>query len=195
MRAAVLLIALAACTPEVLTDTYFCGPDGTCPEGQACNGPDNRCVNASSAEGFTCGDTSLKTEPDDTAAQAHVLAGLTCSVPFKNDNCMLDGNDAEDWATFQSTCSGAADANIVIKFPVAFERLAIELWDLDTMTKLDDDAECSNGGQVALEARCITHAVAEGGHYGIKIRPAGDGNCDGNCSYNRYTLSVLLSKP
>ena len=194
MRAAALLIALAACTPDVFPDTYYCGPDGSCPEGQACNGPNNHCVSAGSVEPFVCGDDSLKTEPDDTASQAHLLPPPTCGIPSKSDNCMLDGNDAEDWMKLQ-TCSGAQELKLVLKFPVAFERLAMELWDLDTTTKLADDSACSDGGDDANEARCITSPVAENGNYGVKIRPVGDGNCDGNCSYNRYTLSVLLSKP
>jgi hypothetical protein len=195
MRAAVLLIALAACTPDVATGTYYCGPDGFCPEGQACNGPDNICVNASSAEAFACGERSAKTEPDDTATQAHLLPTPTCDIPFNTENCMLDGNDAEDWMKLQQPCGASKEVQLVLKFPVAFERLAMELWDLDTMTKVTDDAACADGGDDANELRCITSPVAENGNYGVKVRPAGDGNCDGNCSYNRYSLSVLLATP
>jgi hypothetical protein len=191
MRVAVLLIALAACTPDVLSETYFCGPDATCPEGQACNGPDNVCVIAAKAEDFSCGDMAIKTEPDDTAAQAHVL-NVVCSVPSARVyNCMLD-SDAEDWAKLLPGCTGQIKTTVA--FPVAFERLAVELWDLDSMTKLGDETDCTTG-ESGEEARCISSPITQGTNYGIKVRPSGEGNCDGNCPYNRYSLSVQLSTP
>ena len=61
MRAlAVLLLSITACTPDVLPDTYQCGPEGSCPEGQACNLADNHCVVPSLVQPFMC-------EPDNAS--------------------------------------------------------------------------------------------------------------------------------
>ena len=197
MRVAVLLaIALTACTPDVASGTYYCGPDAACPEGQVCNGPDNICMLPSSVEEFSC-DPGIPTEPDDTAAQAHALPTLACpSVPFVDENCMLEGDD-EDWVKLQgpSDCASGVQIEATVAFPIAFERIALELWDIDTMTKLAEDMACDREAKAGEEGRCITHPLVSGKNYGIKVRPAGDGNCDGNCRYNRYRLGVRLSTP
>ncbi|HUS32829.1 MAG TPA: hypothetical protein VMZ53_30215 [Kofleriaceae bacterium] len=203
MRAAVLLIALAACTPDVFSESYLCGPDALCPEGQACNGPDNICVLKGAAQPFSC-TPKIATEPDDSAANAHEIANLLCpSLPFSDENCMLQ-DDAEDWVKLKAPAMCNTNAVSTVKlaagvsFPIAFERIAIELWDLGTMTKLADDAECTRGeGVVGEEIRCLDYALVAGSSYGIKVRPAGagDGDCDGNCRFNRYTLRVELSTP
>jgi len=195
MRAAVLLVGLVACTPDVLSESYLCGPDAVCPEGQACNGPDHVCVLESRAQPFAC--TGAATEPDDTSAQAHVLQTTACQAPpVSESNCMLQG-DAEDWVKFQvpDVCSATVQVKVVISFPIAFERLATELWDLDHMTKVLDDAECDKSAEVGEENRCMLQTLVPGTNYGIEVRPAGDGNCDGNCSYNSYSLSLQLMTP
>jgi hypothetical protein len=197
MRAAVLLsIVLAACTPDVASETYYCGPDAACPEGQLCNGPDNVCMLPSSASAFAC-TPKIATEPDDSAAQAHALPTLACpSIPFVDENCMLEG-DTEDWVKFvgPSGCAGAVQVDASVAFPIAFERIAIELWDIDSMTKLAEDEACDQDAQAGEEGRCVTHELVAGKNYGIKVRPAGDGNCDGGCRYNRYRLGVRLTTP
>jgi hypothetical protein len=197
MRVVVLLsIALAACTPDVASETYYCGPNAACPEGQLCNGPDYTCVLPSSATAFAC-DPKIPTEPDDTAAQAHALPTLVCEqVPFVDENCLLEG-DAEDWVKFQAPtgCLGGIELEATVYFPIAFARIAIELWNLDTMTKLDEDAACTQTAEAGEDNRCITVALTPGTNYGIKVRPAGDRDCDGGCRYNFYRLTVGLSAP
>lgn len=197
MRAAVVLLTvLAACTPDVFSESYYCGPDSSCPDGQACNGTDNICVLASGAKPFACASTAIMTEPDNTAAEAHALPTLSCQgVPIGNDNCMLE-NDAEDWVKLQVPQCENVQIESVLSFPFAFESLTSELWDLDQMTKLTDDDDCEKTGEAAgNDVRCITQPVVAGTNYGLKIRPAGGGDCDGNCRYNRYSLSVQLSTP
>lgn len=196
MRAAILAIALSACTPNVFSESYLCGPDSVCPEDQACNGPDHTCVLASKAQPFTCAPTMI-TEPDDTSDQAHVLQTTSCqAVPVSEGNCML-ANDAEDWVKFQvpSTCSATVQVNVVISYPIAFEQLGTELWDLDHNTKIADDGECKKKAEVGEENRCTLQTLVPGGNYGIKVHPTGEGNCDGNCSYNSYSLSLQLMTP
>jgi hypothetical protein len=199
MRAAVLVatLSLAACTPDVFSEAYLCGPDAICPEGQACNGPDHVCVLASKAQPFSCKPGTV-TEPDDTAAQAHVLLQTdSCqAVPVIETNCMLE-NDAEDWVQFKvpAACTVAEQASVVLSFPFAYERLGMELWDLDQNTKVVDDGECKKSAEVGEENRCIVQTLAPGTNYGIKVHPAGDGNCGGQCSYNSYSLSLQLMTP
>lgn len=193
MRAVFGLVLVAACTPDIVSGSYLCGPDSACPEGQACNGPDNHCVLASTAEPFDCM-PERPTEPDDTAGTAYELMGLMCpGVPVPLDNCMMQG-DSEDWIKVKvpTECANAALTSRV-SFPIAFERLSLEIWNIDTNTKLGDDTTCANTGEVGEEQRCVQANVTPGGTFGVKVRPAGDGNCAGNCSYNRYTLRVQLA--
>ncbi|HTL34514.1 MAG TPA: hypothetical protein VL326_15405 [Kofleriaceae bacterium] len=200
--AVVLVVALAACTPDVFSESYYCGPDSSCPDGQACDGkaPDlmggrgSICVLESRAQPFECGAVTM-TEPDDTSATAHLFQPADCQgIPVSEKNCMQDG-DAEDWVRFEQNCGGAAEIKATVSFPIAFERMAIELWDVDANTKLGDDGECRETAEVGEEKRCITLPVTAGTSYGVRVRPAGDGNCDGNCAHNRYSLSLQLTKP
>jgi hypothetical protein len=197
MRAvAVLVVTLAACTPNVFSEAYLCGPDSVCPEDQACNGPDHTCVLASKAQPFACSPT-MPTEPDDTSDTAHVIQMSSCQgVPVLEDNCMLQ-NDAEDWVKFQVPAADCSSVQLtaVIQYPIAFEQLGAELWDLDHNTKVVDDGACAKPGKVGEENRCITQALVAGTNYGVRVHPTGEGNCDGNCSYNSYSLSLLLMKP
>lgn len=195
MRIAVLLaLSLAACAPDIVSDSYFCGPNASCPDDQVCNGIDHHCVLAESSQQFTC---SSPFEPDNTAAMAHPAPTLGCvSSAFIDDNCM-DKGDTEDWVSFAAptNCSGAVQIEARVTFPLAWERLGIELWDLGTMTKLADDVACATSGQAGEEIRCLTKTLSEGSNYAIKVHPAGDGNCGGNCSYNTYSLRFQLSTP
>jgi hypothetical protein len=195
MRAAMFLVALAACTPDIVSGSYLCGPDASCPEGQSCNGPDNTCVFASTAQPFSC-EAEIDSEPDNTSAEAHLIDNLGCvSVPFVNANCMLEG-DAADWVRFvaPSVCTSVG-VEARVSFPIAFERIALELWDLDRDVMIATDGECSGSGEAGEELRCLNLALVPGGSYGIKVKPAGDGNCSGACAYNRYTLRVQLATP
>lgn len=194
MRAAVLLIALAACTPDIVSGAYLCGPNASCPEDQRCNGPDNTCVLDTTALPFKCV-PEVETEPDDTSAQGHLISNLGCvSVPFVNASCMLEG-DSADWVRFvaPAVCTAVA-VEARVTFPVAFERMGLELWDLDANMMLVTDSECGLG-EAGEELRCLEQVLVPGKTYGILVKPAGDGNCDGACAYNRYTLRVLLSTP
>lgn len=196
MRAAILFIVFAtACTPDIVSGAYLCGRNAACPSGQSCNGPDNTCVLSSTATGFEC-TPDMETEPDDTAAQAHQITGLGCvSVPYIDNNCMMQG-DSEDWVRFTAPAACAAvEVQARVSFPYAFERLGLELWNIDANTKLVEDTACPIDGQAGEELRCMQMTLTPGTSYGIRVRPAGDGNCGGNCSYNRYTLRVLLATP
>ena len=197
MRAAVLLmIPLAACTPDILSGSYFCGPEQLCPEGQACNGPDNRCVLVSQVLPFAC-TPKVEFEPDDTPAQAHVLEDLGCvSLVFNHQQCMPTG-DTADWIEFAPPpiCSSGVEVQVRLTFPIAFEQLGFELWDLDRDMKVAADGECELAATTDDVRRCLDFELVPGTRYGVKVHPTGEGACDGACNYNRYSLSVQLATP
>ena len=192
MRAVFALLLVGACTPDIVSGAYLCGPNGACPGDLACNGPDNTCVLASTVEPFSC-DPDVQTEPDDSAATAHVLKLECLSVPIVSANCMLQG-DAEDWVkvTPPDTCT-TVTIHAAVSYTIAFEPLAMELWNLDTNTQLAVDTACPNKGENGEELRCVDQSLTPGVNYGIKVQPTGENNCGGKCSYNRYTLRVQLS--
>lgn len=195
MRALALAV-LAACSPDIASGGYQCGPERDCPPDQACNGPDNICVTASTAQPFACDPMGASHEPDDTAAQAFPIAGLACvSAPFVEKNCLMAG-DGQNWVKLAvpTNCSAVeVDASIV--FPIAFEPLALELWDLSTMTNVPAAVPCGNVGQQNNSAACVKKTITVGGSYGIVIKPAGGSDCAGLCNYNRYQLTVQLATP
>lgn len=195
MRAVFALFVVGACTPDIVSGSYLCGPNASCPGELACNGPDNKCVLASTVQPFSC-TPDLNTEPDDSAATAHMIPFAECFTPAAAmDNCMLQG-DAEDWVklTPPAMCTSVA-IKASVSYTLAFEQLSLELWDLETNTQIGSDTECPDTGEDSIEQRCLTQNVTPGKNYGIKVKPSGDGDCNGQCPYNRYTLRVQLTTP
>jgi hypothetical protein len=195
MRAIVFSFGLAACTPDIVSGAYLCGPEASCPAGQVCSGRDNTCVLPSLAEPFSC-ESEMDFEPDDTIVDAHLIENLGCvSALFANDACMLAG-DTADWLAFvpPSVCS-AVEVQARLSFPVAFEELGLELWDIDHDMPLETDTACKQGAGTGEVRRCLDFVLVPGTKYGIKVHPTGKGTCGGACAYNRYTLSVQLATP
>jgi hypothetical protein len=195
MRAWFLVIALVGCTPDIFSGTYLCGPNQACPPGQACNGPDGVCELAGTEAPFACAPSSQR-EPDDTAAQGFALPALACvSAPYIGNGCLAAGDPA-DWFTFRvpSVCT-AVEVQARMTYPISWETVALELWDLGSMTMIATDTACKvipPGGELS---GCITFPVANDGSYGIVIKPKGGGDCAGQCNFNRYQLTVQLSTP
>jgi hypothetical protein len=186
------------CKAEVGNDTYFCGVEADCPEGQLCNGPNNRCVNAASAEPFAC-EQALENEPDNTIAQAFALPHLDCISPLSmQPGCIADHDDG-DWYTFAvpEDCT-AVVAHIHISYPIAYEELPFEISDVDGTT-LEHSTECGPNetslAALGLVDRCLKRTVTPGMTYGIHIIADPTLSCDGDCAFNRYTLTVSLQTP
>ncbi len=204
MRAVYLLVlTVAACTPEVVSGSYMCGPDRTCPEGQTCNGEfdeaaglqQETCVLESLARPFSCV-PKIDLEPDDTMDQAFLIENLGCvSAPFVNDGCMLDAETA-DWVTFVAPSSCVAVAvEARLTYPIAYEDLGLELWDVTANVKLTTDEACKSNLDTGRERRCLDYTLVPGTKYAVKVTPTGNGTCDASCAYNRYTLTVQLATP
>lgn len=193
MRAVMIVALLGGCAPEIVSGAYRCGPDASCPDGQACNGPDNTCVAPSSVEPFAC-EPAVQTEPDDTAASAFALGELDCLEVFSTDSCMVAG-DSADWFQFAAPAGcGDVHAAARVRFPIAFQQLQLELWDLGSNTLVTADAECTVGSdEGGEELRCLEADLVTGSSYGLRVIPTGDGTCAGDCAYNRYTVRVQLT--
>lgn len=206
MRAALLAIALAAaaCTPDVVPGSYLCGPDQACPEGQVCNGTEDKdadliadtCVLPPVARPFAC-TPSANSEPDDTMATGYgVMVPKSCvGTVDLMQGCMAAG-DAADWVTFvaPATCT-ALQVQARLEFPIANEDLTIELWDADTNAMVSGDAACKQGVDGTTVRRCLDSVLVPGKTYGVQVKPTGEGNCGGDCGYNRYDLTLLFGTP
>lgn len=198
MRATSMLVAaaLAACSPEIAPGSYLCGPDGLCPEGQACNGPDNVCVAASQAQPFTC-DPAIDPAGDDQPATGAVLPAMLCvSVPLDRHGCMTAA-DAADFFQFDvpSTCGGVkVEASLV--YPIAFQPLGLELSTGGAAaTRAETACPASMTAVEGSEIVCASQTLAAGGHYAFGIVKDGAPSCDGACEHNRYTFRIRLATP
>lgn len=193
MRGLWFCFALAACTPEVVSGSYLCGPEASCPEDYVCDGVEDTCVLSSMADPFTCV-PKMNLEPDDTPEEG-ALQTLGCASAFMNAECML-ADDTADWLTFVAPeqCSTAIAVQARLSFSVAWEVLGLELWDLDANAQLVSGEDCT-GADVRQVERCLTQMLVPGTKYGVKVSPTGEGTCDGDCAYNRYSLSLQLGTP
>ena len=192
------LVLVAACTPEIASGSYLCGPEGYCPPDQVCSGSNNTCVLAGQEQAFACTDKYAEHEPDDTATQALAAPQLGCvSAPFIEKNCLHDGDPA-DWlkVTSPSGCTAVA-IQVRATFPVAFEPVVLELWDLASNTMIAPSATCPAGSGIVAgdDGECLTATVMTSHDYGVAVKPAGGGDCGGTCAHNRYDLSVQFATP
>lgn len=196
MRIALSLLALAACEPDIAPGSYLCGPEGLCPEGQACNGPDNVCVLPSQARPFECGNVA-NPDGDDQPSSGTTIANLSCaSVPTETRGCLRD-LDRQDFFQFDvpASCS-AVRVEASVSFPIAFQPLALVL-STGGGAAVPVDSPCpSSSPTVAGEAaHCFVQAVQPGGHYALGIVLGEGGDCAGACRHNRYIFRLRLASP
>jgi hypothetical protein len=198
MRGLVLVAlagSLAACSPDILSGSYFCGPDAACPEGQACDGLTNTCIGPTNVQPFACLPVA-EHEPDNTPQTGTAIAQQTCVSPVLSTAGCLAAGDAQDWYQFTApTGCTAVEVEVRIAFPEAFEPLALALTD-PTGTVLATDTTCTSVDPGNGNAdRCLTLTITSGQSYAIEVKPAGGDDCDGTCAFNRYTLFVQLATP
>ena len=195
MRAA-LLVLLAACSPEIATGSYLCGAEESCPPDEACDGVTDTCVITSSAKPFACA-MGTELSGDDTSATPQQIPALACvSPPYQVHECLPMGDQA-DWFAFStpSTCV-TVEVQARILYPVAYEGVSLELWDLAGNSQIGTDVPCADSiDDPAHVERCIKLMIPPGGSYGLLVKPSEQGNCGGSCAYNRYDLSVQLQTP
>jgi hypothetical protein len=195
MRTAILLLAAAGCTPDITSGTYKCGDQELCPPGLVCNGSDGTCVDKIIAEPFACGSMELN-EPDDNATQAFALPMLGCvSQQYIAHGCLAAG-DLSNWSKFStpSNCT-AVGVKANVSYPIAFQAVGLQLWDLDASMMVAMDDACTSGVVASGDdQRCLTATLANGKNYGIVVVPSGP-DCGGTCNFNRYTLTLQLVTP
>lgn len=194
MSSTLATLALAACSPDIPSGSYECGPNAACPDGQACDGPTNTCVIASTANPFAC-DPGLE-HADDSPATGTIVPQLTCVSPVFSQPGCLAANDGQDWFQFVApTGCTALEVKISVAYPVAFQPLALVLGDA-TGAQLATDTACKNLPPGGEDLRCITQTITPGDAYAIAVKPLGMGDdCDGTCNFNRYSLSIQLDTP
>jgi hypothetical protein len=193
MRVLMLFPLLAACAPDIVPGAYLCGAEQLCPEGQECNGADGKCVAPSSVQPFAC-DPAMLHEPDDTPDQGFAVPNLACvSASFTSSGCLAAG-DAQNFVALDAPDNCATVAiHATVLFPVAWEPLGLQLWDRASHTMLATDDACASTSPVAGQiTRCLVHPLTNKGKYAIAVVPAGGGDCDGTCNYNRYSLTLQL---
>jgi hypothetical protein len=187
--------AVAACSPEIISGAYLCGPEQLCPEGQACNGVNNTCVSPENAKPFSCPSTT-EVEPNDSAASAQPIPNLTCVTGRIELTGCAPADDPEDWYSFDvpATC-GTTIATISLAFPVAFEQLSLQLAGADAQAPTEGSA-CDYGTtDDGTDSLCLRQPVTAGGYYTVRIARTGVGSCGGACSFNRYAMAFQLGTP
>jgi hypothetical protein len=188
-------LLVAACSPDIAPGAYLCGVEQLCPEGMACNGPDNTCVFAENALPFECGFPDPA--GDDVPGAGHVITGLNCVSPIRESRGCLFPNDPADWFELDvpNNCV-AVQLEVRITFPLAFEHPALELA-TDGGVPERVDGPCASGlpPDDGETARCFKRVVENGSHHAIGVTHSGDFHCGGGCAHTRYRLEVQLSTP
>lgn len=190
MRRLLLVLAAvtSACTPEITSGAYICGPDSTCPEDLVCNGPDNLCVLPAQVQPFAC-------EPNQSPEID--FGTVECvSAAYETAGCMM-ANDGIHKVTFvaPTTCAAGVEMQARVSFPVAFAEVGLELWDVAASTRVATSGECTTGADTGEARGCLDHVLTAGTQYRIEVLLTGNGTCDGACDYNRYTLRVPFGTP
>jgi hypothetical protein len=195
LLAALVALPIAACTPDIGGGTYYCGPERLCPPHLVCDEPSFTCENPLLAKPFSCPEGSEDAEPDNSMDDAFALGTLRCSEPLLDSwvGCIAEG-DTVDYYLFEhaNVCSGQdPHLDVRLRFPVALAPLKLEL--LDAQGEVVGTGEiCTQPGDVTgTERHCLRLAPPPLGDYYIRVSLDPDGpDCDGQCRYNRYTLSI-----
>lgn len=193
----VVVLGVAACTPEIGPGTYFCGPERLCPPELSCDDTSYTCVAPTSVQPFACPMGFDDAEPDDDMANAQDLGELECGLPAIQNgaSCVVDGDPADYYKfVYNQDCQGSnPHLQIRLRYPIALVPLQVEL--------LDDSGSVLAAGEICTspidtsgrERLCIDIPPVTGTTYFVRVaRPADAPNCDGDCDYNQYLLDILF---
>lgn len=195
MRAAIACVLFAAaCNPDIAPGTYLCGPEELCPEGLACNGPDNVCVAPSKQQAFEC-EKNTDVPGDDAPATAQDLGELACiSLVRETRGCLPEG-DTSDFFTFKVAdgCTGVHVLASVV-YPVAFQSLTFQLGKLgESPVTMETPCGANRATSEGDAVTCLDAPVSPG-TYALGVIPDGTGTCGGTCKFNRYGLAVQVTR-
>jgi hypothetical protein len=189
-------VLLGACTPEIVSGAYLCGPDESCPDDQKCNPASGLCVAPGSVQAFTCGREQDLTEiePNNTQAGAQAIQASGCASTLAEISGCTPAGDGDDWFTFQvpANCTTTV-AHLRLSSSIAFQMLGVTLSGPNGTFEASATACDSSFPDDAEVQVCLAQTVTPGATYAVRVAPAGGGNCGGDCPYNRYRLSMQLA--
>jgi hypothetical protein len=190
------ILTAAACSPEISSGGYLCGPERYCPPEQACDEPTYTCVNAVVAEPFACPEDTEGFEPDDDLAGARDLGTMQCGQPLFGggfNGCIAAPGKVDLFRLTGRACSGSEGARLGISllFPIAFVPLQVELLDADGAV-LATGVSCEVGaGYGGLDGVCLEAPVEDDVVYHVRVSVDPDGpDCDGGCAETLYILDI-----
>jgi hypothetical protein len=191
---ALLLTLLVACTPTVVPGSYLCGPERLCPEGQACNGPDNVCVSQGTEQPFACDPEGIDPVGDDTPATGAMVNDLLCVSTVNVVTGCMRATDTADYVQFDvPTGCTAVGVTAKVTFPIAFQPLALTIAK-GTEPPQQMETECPSSAQLVEgeDERCLEMTLEPGAHYalGVVHDETVTADCDGACRDNRYQLRL-----
>lgn len=181
MRLALILLVVGACSPDIQSGAYYCGADEACPPDLVCDGTTNLCVAPAEVTAFSC-------------AEGPALFPSGCgAVTLESNGCVMAaaGHDTFTFAT-DATCSMAFD--VMISEPIAFMPLGFTVKDGGgTVVATGAPCHIAHGGNVDV---CATFTGGMGAAYTIDVAAAdGAPDCDGACAFNRFAVSVQVTRP
>jgi hypothetical protein len=185
MRVALVLV-VAACTPEIESGAYLCGPEQLCPVGLACSGSDFTCEAPEDVQPFTCN------APATSATSPQRVPPLTCVSGTTLTSCLTAGSTGAWFQLATPASCTTVGVTAEIDFPFAFESLDLVLADA-TGAPIGSDGACVTPAD-GLDSRCLAMTLADSTTYLLEVVPAGS-DCDGDCDYNQYALSFHLDAP
>lgn len=195
MRVLVAAIALsAACSPDIGTGTYFCGPDRLCPPDLECDDNTFVCESRQGADRFECPAGSESSEPDDSRGDALEAGPIACGAPLFPQvvtGCVADAEDRDHIAfELEQECTGEdPHVEITLRYPIALVALEMSLLDEDGDVVADGEICTLSGDATGMERVCIDRPL-DPGAYVLRIRSTGVGDCDGDCPHNQYVLDI-----
>jgi len=198
VRAAVIASALAViagCDPEIVSGSYFCGPQMSCPGDEVCSPADGTCVRPSLAEPFMCEAGSDGGEPNEDPATATTLSVAGCPAgQVERIGCLPSGIDV-DWVRVTSpvSCAGAP-LSIDTRYSVAFAPAIVELYTADGASVVATAAPCDiTGGIGDKDAVCLDTTVPADGVSLVRVTLDHELDCDGACNFMHYQVAAMAT--
>lgn len=181
----------AACSPDVYPDVYLCGPEQLCPPEQACSPRTETCRDPRDAEPFECPLESNVAEPDDLDAQARAVTLGCAGNAVELSGCIIDGEDLDQLLlTIDNACVGNR-VELTIRQALTFAPVAVNFTDIDgtalAVTSCPTAPDTGGDASDCLAVDSISNQVRV-------TLTARQPDCDGTCAFNRYALSIRVSR-
>ena len=187
-------VGLLSCTPEILSETYFCGPNALCPPDLTCDGDSFTCTRPIDALEFQCKGPSIEDSSNPTMTTD--LGDLACGrvVGAEDFFGCVDAQDDIDLYTFNYDVDCGprpSSMSFVLVHPIAFMPLTMTVTD-ELGQEIAESVSCTpNLNETGQRSECVDLDAPAKGRYRIRVESADDGqNCSGDCPANFYTIVV-----